>query len=159
MEIHGKCCRLIWEWSLPLQRYLKNLSTLAWKIPWTEEPSGLQSMGSWRVRHDLVTLLSLFTFKHWRRIRQPTPVFLPEESQGWRAWWAAVCGVAQSRTRLKRLSNSSSSKLCPGFSINFCSSSCHLQTLIKFMGTWLFCLLSDIGMLMEVAHMWAIQGR
>ena len=27
-------------------------STLAWKIPWTEEPCGLQSMGSLRVRHD-----------------------------------------------------------------------------------------------------------
>ena len=30
-------------------------STLAWKIPWTEEPGGLRSMGSLRVRHDLAT--------------------------------------------------------------------------------------------------------
>ena len=37
-------------------------STLAWKIPWTEEPDGLQFMGSWRVRHDWATSLSLFTF-------------------------------------------------------------------------------------------------
>ena len=58
-------------------------STLAWKIPWTEEPGGLQSMGSIRVRHDWVTWLSLFTFMHWRRKWQPTPVFLPGESQGW----------------------------------------------------------------------------
>ena len=43
-------------------------------------------------------------------IWQPTPVFLPGESQGWRAWWAAVYGVAQSRIRLKRLSSSSSRK-------------------------------------------------
>ena len=57
-------------------------STLAWKIPWTEEPGRLQSMGSQRVRHDWVTSLSLFTFMHWRRKRQPTPVFLPGESQG-----------------------------------------------------------------------------
>ena len=57
-------------------------STLAWKIPWMEEPGGLQSMGSWRVRHDWATSLSLFTFMHWRRKRQPTPVFLPGESQG-----------------------------------------------------------------------------
>ena len=57
-------------------------STLAWKIPWMEEPSGLQSMGSLRVGHDSVTSLSLFTFMHWRRKRQPTPVFLPGESQG-----------------------------------------------------------------------------
>src|SRR5574341_1101924 len=57
--------------------------TLAWKIPWTEEPGRLQSMGSLRVRHDWVTSLSLFTFLHWRRKRQPTPVFLPGESQEW----------------------------------------------------------------------------
>ena len=57
-------------------------STLAWKIPWMEEPRRLQSMGSLRVGHDWATLLSLFTFTHWRRKWQPTPVFLPGESQG-----------------------------------------------------------------------------
>ena len=57
-------------------------STLAWKIPWMEEPGRLQSMGSLRVRHDFTTSLSLFTFMHWRRKWQPTPVFLPGESQG-----------------------------------------------------------------------------
>ena len=57
-------------------------STLAWKIPWTEEPGGPQSMGSLRVGQDSATSLSLFTFMHWRRKRQPTPVFLPGESQG-----------------------------------------------------------------------------
>ena len=57
-------------------------STLAWKIPWTEAPGRLQSMGSLRVGHDWATLLSLFTFMHWRRKQQPTPVFLPWESQG-----------------------------------------------------------------------------
>ena len=36
-------------------------STLAWKIPWTEEPGRLQSMGSLRVRHDLASSLSLFS--------------------------------------------------------------------------------------------------
>ena len=58
-------------------------STLAWKIPWTEEPSRLQSMGSLRVGHDRATSLSLFTFMHWRRKWQPTQLFLPGESQGW----------------------------------------------------------------------------
>ena len=58
-------------------------STLAWKIPWMEEPGRLQSMGSLRIRHNWVTSLSLFTFMHWRRKWQPTPVFLPGESQGW----------------------------------------------------------------------------
>ena len=57
-------------------------STLAWKIPWTEEPGELQSMGSLRVGQDWATSLSLFTFMHWRRKWQPTPVFLPGESQG-----------------------------------------------------------------------------
>ena len=52
-------------------------STLAWKIPWMEEPGRLQSMGSLRVRHDFT-----FTFMLWRRKWQPTPVFLPGESQG-----------------------------------------------------------------------------
>ena len=78
-------------------------STLAWKIPWTEEPGRLQSMESRRVGYDWATSLSLFTSMHWRRKWQPTPVFLPG------AWWAAIYGVAQSRTWLKRLSSSSSS--------------------------------------------------
>ena len=85
-----------------------HFSTLAWKIPWTEEPGGLQSMGSLRVRHDWVTSLSFFTFMHWRRKWQPTPVFLPENPRDGGAWWVAVYGVAQSRTRLKRLSSSNS---------------------------------------------------
>ena len=58
-------------------------STLTWKLPWTEEPGGLQSMGSLRVGHDRATSLSLFAFMLWRRTWQPTPVFLPGESQGW----------------------------------------------------------------------------
>ena len=60
-------------------------STLAWKIPWTDEPGRLQSMGSQRVGHNCATSLSLFTFMHWRRKWQPTPVFLPGESQGRRS--------------------------------------------------------------------------
>ena len=60
-------------------------STLAWRIPWTEEPGRLQSMGSQRVGHDSATSLSLFTFIHWRRKWQPTSVFLPGESQGWQS--------------------------------------------------------------------------
>ena len=81
-------------------------STLAWKIPWMEEPGRLQSMGSLRVGHNWATSLSLFTLMHWRRKWQPTPVFLPGESQGRGAWWAAVYGFAQSRTRLKWPSSS-----------------------------------------------------
>ena len=58
-------------------------STLAWKILWTEEPGRLQTMGSLRVGHNWATSLSVFTFMHWRRKWQPTPVFLPGESQAW----------------------------------------------------------------------------
>ena len=58
-------------------------STLAWEIPWTEEPGRLQSMGSRRVGHVWETSLSLFIFTHWRRKWKPTPLFLPGESQGW----------------------------------------------------------------------------
>ena len=57
-------------------------STLAWKIPWTEEPGRQQSMRSLRVWHDWATSLWHFTFTHWKRKWQPTPVFLPVESQG-----------------------------------------------------------------------------
>ena len=56
-------------------------STLSWKIPWTEEPGRLQSMGSLTVRHNWATSLSPFTFMHWRRKWQPTPGFLPGEFQ------------------------------------------------------------------------------
>ena len=79
-------------------------STFAWKIPWTEEPGRLQSMGSLRVGPDWATSLSLFTFRHWRRRWQPTPAFLPGESQGRGSLVATVYGVAQSQTPLKWLS-------------------------------------------------------
>ena len=76
-------------------------STPAWKIPWTEEPGRLQSVGSLRVRHDWVTSLSLFTFMHWRGKWQPTPVFLPGESQGrgslvgYRLWGRTKSGTTE----------------------------------------------------------------
>ena len=71
----------LWCKSTPDKAMAPHSSTLAWKIPWMEEPGRLQSMGSRRVRHDWATSLSLFTFMHWRRKWQPTPVFLPGESQ------------------------------------------------------------------------------
>ena len=75
-------------------------STLAWKIPWMEEPGGLQSMGLLRVGHDWATSLSLFTFMHWRRKWQPTPVFLPWESQGrWSLVGSRLWGCTESRLK------------------------------------------------------------
>ena len=147
-------------------------SILAWRIPWTEEPGGLQSRGLQRVGHDWSNLARTHTHTHTcitylldhgkesacnverRRRWHPTPVLLPGKSHGRRslvgcspwdrkesdmtewlhfhfslscigegngnplqcsclenpkdrgAWWAAVCGVAQSWTQLKRLSSS-----------------------------------------------------
>ena len=82
-------------------------STLAWKIPGMEEPGRLQFMGSSRVGHNWTTSLSLFTFMHWRRKWQLLCSCLENPRDGG-GWWAAVYGVAQSWTRLKRLSSSSS---------------------------------------------------
>ena len=81
-------CLLHWQAdSLPLSHQAEKAraphsSTLAWKIPWAEEPARLQSTGSLGVGHDWATSLSLSTFMPWRRKWQPTPVFLPGESQG-----------------------------------------------------------------------------
>ena len=83
---------------LPEKAMAPHSSTLAWKIPCTEEPGRLQSMGSLRVRQDWATSLSLLTFMHWRRKWQPTPVFLPGESQrrrslvGCRLWVPVPAG-------------------------------------------------------------------
>ena len=86
-------------------------SALAWKIPWTEEPGRLQCMGSLRVRHDFT-----FTFTFHFSLSctgegngNPLQCSCLENSGDGGAWWAFVYGVAQSRTRLKRLSSSSSS--------------------------------------------------
>ena len=80
-------------------------STFAWKIPWIEEPGGLQSMGSRRVGHDWATSLS----RVGEGNGNPLQCSCLENPRDGGAWWAAVYGVAQSRTRLKRLSSSSSS--------------------------------------------------
>ena len=79
--------QLKWLSSSSSPKYLEKAmaphsSTLAWKIPWMEEPGGLPFMGSLRVGHHWTTSLSRFTFMLWRRKWQPTPVFLPGESQG-----------------------------------------------------------------------------
>ena len=71
---------ILWDPNAPMNYPKKAMvphsSTLAWQIPWMEEPGRL------RVGHDWATSLSLFTLMHWRRRWQPTPVFLPGESQG-----------------------------------------------------------------------------
>ena len=73
-------------------------STLAWKIPWTEEPGGLQSMGLLRVRHNCATSLSLFISYIEEGNGNPPQCSCLENPRGGGGWWAAVYGVAQSQT-------------------------------------------------------------
>ena len=84
-------------------------STLAWKISWMEEPGGLQSMGS--LESDTTERLhfhfSLSCIGEGNG--NPLQCSCLENPRDGGAWWAAVYGVTQSRTRLKRLSSSSSS--------------------------------------------------
>ena len=72
-------------------------STLAWQIPWMEEPGRLQSMEALGVRNDGATSLS--------RVEQgngsPLQCSCLENPRDGGAWWAAISGVAQSQTRLK----------------------------------------------------------
>ena len=80
-------------------------SALAWKTSWTEEPGRLQSMGSLRVGHDWATSLSLSCIGEGNG--NPLQCSCLENPRDRGACWAAVYGVAQSRTRLTRLSSSS----------------------------------------------------
>ena len=93
-------------------------STLAWKIPWTEEPGGLQSMGSLRVN---TTERLQFHFPlscTGEGNGNPLQCSCLENPRDGAAWWAAVYGVAESRTRLKRLSSSSSTPTFTPYTIN-----------------------------------------
>ena len=86
-------------------------SSLAWKIPWTEEPGRLQSMGSLEsdTSERLHFHFSLSCIGEGNG--NPLQCSCLENPRDRGAWWAAVYGVTQSRTRLKRLSSSSSSKV------------------------------------------------
>ena len=85
-------------------------STVAWKIPWMEEPGRLQSMGSLRVGHNWATSLSLFTSCIGEGNGNPLQCSCLENPRDGGDWWAAIYGDAQSWTRLKQLSSSSSSR-------------------------------------------------
>ena len=81
-------------------------STLAWKIPWMEEPGGLQSMGSLEsdTTEQLHFPFSLSCIGEGNG--NPLQCSCLENPRDGGAWWATIYGVAQSRTQLKRLSSS-----------------------------------------------------
>ena len=81
-------------------------STLAWKIPWTEEPGRLQFTGSLRVGDDLATSLHFSLSCIGEGNGNPLQCSFLENPRDRGAWWAAISGVTQSQTRLKRLSYS-----------------------------------------------------
>ena len=101
-------------------------SVLAWRFPGTEEPSGLSSVGSHRVGYDWSNLAGGISGKEpacqcrrckwcafdpkisWRRVWQPTPMFLPGEYHGQRSLTGNNHRVTHSRTWLKQLSRKES---------------------------------------------------
>ena len=83
-------------------------STLAWKIPRTEEPGGLQFMGSQRVGHTEQLLFHFSLSCIGEGNGNPLQCSCLENPRDGGSWWAAVYGVTQSWTRLKWLSSSSS---------------------------------------------------
>ena len=114
-------------WCTSLEKAMApHSSTLAWKIPRTEEPGGLQSVGSLRVGHTerLHFHFSLSCIGEGNG--NPLRCSCLENPRDGGAWWAAVYGVAQSRTRLKRLSSSSSVLR------NTCNSLKHLPSSYSF---------------------------
>ena len=80
---HAHICMIVCTCVCTEKAMAPHSSTLVWEILWLEKPGRLQSMGLLRVGHNWANSLSLFIFMHWRRKWQPTPVFLPGESQGW----------------------------------------------------------------------------
>ena len=104
----------VWKTSSPVSAITPHSSTLAWKIPWMEEPGRLQSMGSLEsdTTERLHFHISLLCIGEGNG--NPLQCSCLENPRDRGAWWAAVYGVAvygvaQSRTRLKQLSSSSSS--------------------------------------------------
>ena len=112
-------------------------STLAWKIPWMEEPGGLQSMGSRRVGHNWTNSLSLSCIGEANG--NPPQCSCLENPRDGGAWWAAVYGVAQSWTRLKRLSSRSSIEL-----VNFTFFHISGWGIDELLWCWMICLGNEL---------------
>jgi len=107
-------------------------STLAWKTSWTEEPGRLQSMGSLGVRHDWTTYFHFSLSCIGEGNGNPLQCSCLENPRDSGAWWAAISGVPQSRTRLKQLSSSSSSSSCMGLTLGLVPCCCCLEVIDYF---------------------------
>ena len=115
---HGLLPRLLCPWNSPGQNTgVGSLSPLVGIFQTQELNRGLllQSMGSLRVRHDWATSLSLFLSCAGEGNGNPLQCSCLENPRNRWAWWASIYGVAQSRTRLKRLSSTSSSCIAGRF--------------------------------------------
>ena len=105
-DLHGKevqkggdtCIVWLIHFAVQEKAMATHSSTLAWKIPWTEEPGRLQSMGSRRVGHDF-TFTFTFHFHALEKEMATHPVFLPGESQGrWSLVGCCLWGCTESDT-------------------------------------------------------------
>ena len=94
-QLHGNKSFLKWVIKKTMATHS---GTLAWEIPWTQEPGRLQSMVLWRVGHDWATSLSLFTFMHWRRKWQPTPYYCLENPRNGSLVGCSLWGRPESDT-------------------------------------------------------------
>ena len=81
-------------------------SIVSWRILWTEKPGGLLSMGLHRVRHDWSDLACMHAYIGEGN-GNPLQYSCLENPRDREAWWAAIYGVAQNWTWLKRLSSNS----------------------------------------------------
>ena len=104
ITVHGDCSHEIKRPLLLGRKAVTNLDrdiTLPTKVRLVKAmvfPVVMYGCESWTIKKAECQKIDAFELWHWRRKRQPTPVFLPGESQGQVAWWAAIYGVAQSRT-------------------------------------------------------------
>ena len=102
------CCFVVSLWILLEKAMAPHSSTLAWKIPWMEEPGVLQSLGSLRVGYDWATSFHFSLSCIGEGNGNPLQYSCLENPRDEGAWWAAIYGVTQRWTQLKRLSSSSS---------------------------------------------------
>ena len=108
-------------------------STLAWKVPWMEEPGRLPSLGSLRVRHDCSASLSLSAFKCiGEENGNPLQCSCLENPRDGGAWWAAVYGGHRVRHNWSDLAAAPPSIPFPCLSFPKCNARVWIRWFLKF---------------------------